>query len=73
MQYPPGQSPSTAQVVAQPRVAEQVNPWQPVVAPATHFPLPSQVEADVKPEVPQLAAKQIVLLPNFWQAPLPSQ
>jgi hypothetical protein len=73
VQYPPGQPASAAQLVAQPVVAEQVNPWQLVVVPAAQLPLPSQVEADVKPEAPQLAAWQIVLPPNFSQAPLPSQ
>ena len=60
-------------MVAQPVVAEQVNPLQSVVVPPPQFPLPSHVETDVKPEVPQLAALQVVLLPNFSQAPLPSQ
>jgi hypothetical protein len=46
---------------------------QPVVVPGTQVPLPSQVLAEVNPAVPQLAARQTVLLPNFSQAPLPSQ
>ena len=61
------------QVVAQPAVAEQVKPLQSVVVPAEQFPLPLQVLAEVKPELPQLAAWQTVLLPNFSHAPLPSQ
>ena len=46
---------------------------QSVVAPATQLPFPSQVEAAVNPEPPQLAVRQMVLLPNFSQAPFPSQ
>ena len=60
-------------MVAQPVVVEQVKPLQPVVVPGVQVPLPSQVEADVKPAAPQLAGWQMVLLPNFSQAPLPSQ
>ena len=60
-------------MVAQPVVAEQVNPLQSVVLPGVQPPFPSQVEAAVNPELPQLAAWQIVLLPNFSQPPLPSQ
>jgi len=41
--------------VAQPVVAEQVKPLQLVVVPDVQLPLPSQVPADVKPELPQLA------------------
>ena len=47
VQYPPGQSVSAAQVLAQPVVTEQVNCPQLVVAPVTQVPLPSQVETDV--------------------------
>jgi hypothetical protein len=64
---------SAVQVVAQPVVAEQVNPLQSIVVPDVQFPLPSHVLAAVKPELPQLAALQVVLLPNFSHAPLPSQ
>ena len=59
--------------MAQPVVAEQVKPLQSVVVPVEQVPFPSQVPAEVKPEVPQLAGLQIVLLPNFSHAPLPSQ
>ncbi len=41
------QSVSAAQVVAQPAAAVQVKPLQGVVVPATHFPFPSQMEAEV--------------------------
>jgi hypothetical protein len=54
-------------------VATQVKPLQSVVVPATQLPLPLQVETEVNPEAPQLAAWQVVLLPYFSQAPLPSQ
>ena len=64
---------SEVQLVAQPVVAEQVKPLQLVVVPAVQVPLPSQVPAEVKPEVPQLAGWQVVLLPSFSHAPLPSQ
>jgi hypothetical protein len=42
--------------VVQPVAAAQVNPLQSVVVPAVHLPVPSQVEAEVKPELPQAAA-----------------
>jgi hypothetical protein len=61
------------QLVAQPVVVEQLKPRQSVVAPCAQLPFPSQVEAAVKPELAQLGATQTVLLPNFSQAPLPSQ
>jgi hypothetical protein len=64
---------STEQLVAQPVVAEQVKPLQLVAVPAVQFPLPSQVPAEVKPELPQLAGWQIVLLPSFSHAPFPLQ
>ena len=64
---------SAAHVVAQPVVAEQVKPLQSVVVPVVQVPLPLHVPAEVKPELPQLAGLQIVLLPNFSHAPLPSQ
>jgi hypothetical protein len=64
---------SAVQVVAQPVVAEQAKPLQSVVVPPEQFPLPLQVLAEVKPELPQLAGWHTVLLPNFSQAPLPSQ
>jgi hypothetical protein len=64
---------SVVQVVAQPVVAEQVKPLQSTVVPAAQVPLPSQVLAGVKPPLPQLAALQVVVLPNFSHAPLPSQ
>jgi hypothetical protein len=64
---------SAEHVVAQPVVAEHVKPLQSVVVPAAQFPFPSQVPEEVKPEPPQLAGLQIVLLPNFSHAPLPSQ
>jgi hypothetical protein len=64
---------SAEQLVAHPVVGEQLNPLQPVVVPGVQFPLASHVLADVKPALPQLAARQTVLLPNFSHAPLPSQ
>jgi hypothetical protein len=64
---------SAEHVVAQPVVAEQVKPLQSVVVPDVQVPFPSQVPAEVKPELPQLAGLQIALLPNFSHAPLPSQ
>ena len=64
---------SAEQLVAQPVVAEQLKPLQPVVVPAVQFPLPSQMLPAVNPALPQLAARQTVLLPNFSHAPLPSQ
>jgi hypothetical protein len=60
---------SLEQVVAHPVVAEQVKPLQGIAVPATQVPLPSQVEAGVKLSLPQLAAKQMVVLPWNWQAP----
>jgi hypothetical protein len=41
------QSVSLAQAVAQPAAAVQAKPLQGVVVPITHFPFPSQVEAEV--------------------------
>ncbi|HXT89983.1 MAG TPA: hypothetical protein VN714_12085, partial [Trebonia sp.] len=73
VQYPAGHWVSAEQLVAQPVVAEQLKPLQLTVVPPTQAPAPLQVLAGVNPPLPQLAAKQTVLLPYFWQAPLPSQ
>jgi hypothetical protein len=73
VQYPLGHWVSAEQLVAQPVVAEQLKPLQLIGVPATHVPWPLQVLAGVNPPPPQLAARQMVLLPYFSQAPLPSQ
>jgi hypothetical protein len=71
-QKAPLQAASDAQLVAQAEPAHWYAPHD-VVAPATHVPVPLQVEAAVSCALAQLAARQTVPATHWRQAPAPSQ
>src|SRR5262249_44908578 len=73
VQYPLVQVGSVGHVVAHPVVVEHVKPWQSCEIAAMQFPWPSHVLGGVKEPPAHVAARHVVALPYFSQAPLPSQ